>query len=420
MKNTEIVSIIIPTYDNPQFLIPCIESLLLHKASESILKVYVVDNGSRNRVKSYLPKKLLNDIVLIEADKNLGWEGGLKLGLSKIPKDVEFVMFLNDDTYIPYSSKFWLNKMLQYFINPKVGAVGPSSNVVMALQNIFNASANHVLSVKLLIGFCMLLRRSALEKVGGVDDTLPGGDDFDLSIRLVDNGYKLVIDRGVFVFHHGFKTGERLRGGANVNGGWNSFEYMEKVNTALIKKHGFKRWQELMLSIGHIEPYEGIDLAPDSEGNIIREFLGNNKGKIYELGCGGQLTIENSIGVDMIPLNEYIGTIRVKSKATIVANVEDKLPFNDADVLIARHILEHMTDPLQTLTHWYNALKNGGKLIIAVPDEDLGLTIPMNVEHKHAYTKKFLGSLMMIAGFKNIYHTDSKNAVSFIITGEKI
>ena len=417
MKNTETVSIIIPTWNNPDFLVPCLESLITHRASENISKVYVVDNGDKSLVRDYLPEPLRREIVLIEAGRNLGWEGGLKLGLTKVPKDVEFVMFLNDDTYIPYSSRFWLNKMLQYFINPKVGAVGPTSNVVMALQNIFQVNGAQVLSVSLLIGFCVLLRRSALEDVGGIDDTLPGGDDFDLSIRLVDKGYKLVIDRGVFVYHHGFKTGERLHGGSNVNGGWNSFEYMEKVNTGLIKKHGFKRWQELMLSIGAIEPYEGV-LVDDSEGILIKSLIEPKK-KVYELGCGNKLTVPDAIGVDLFPLGEYINSIGRRSVATVTADVEKKLPFDDADILVARHVLEHMTNPLETLTHWNYALKPGGKLIVAVPDEEIALTIPMNVEHKHAFTKKFLSSLMRVAGFNDIQAADANNGISFVITGEK-
>lgn len=420
MKNTETISIICPTWNNPDYLIPCLRSILTHRASENILKVYVVDNGDRNMVKDYLPKDLLQDIVLIEAGRNLGWEGGLKLGLTKIPEDVEFVMFLNDDTYLPFSSRFWLNKMLQYFLNPKVAAVGPTSNVVMGLQNVFNSAQYSALSVSLLIGFCVLVRRSAFEKVGGIDLELPGGDDFDLSIRFVDAGYKLVIDRSVFVYHHGFKTGERIRGGSNVNGGWNSFEYMEKVNTALIRKHGFKRWQEHVLDINKIEKFD-LKFVNDSEGKLIRKIVGKTKGKkVYELGCGGQLTVPKSIGVDLIPLGEFINSIGVKSVAKITADVEQRLPFTDGDIIVARHVLEHMKDPLRTLTHWNLALKKKGRIVIAVPNEDIISSIPMNVEHKHAYTVSFLSSLLQVAGFKKIEAWDSKNGVSFVITGVKI
>jgi len=416
MKKTEIVSIIIPTWNNPEYLIPCLKSLFEHRVGENLFKVYVIDNGDRSMVKDYLPKELLSQITLIEAGKNLGWEGGLKLGLTKVPKEVEFVMFLNDDTYIPFASRYWLHKMLQWFRFPLVSAVGPTTNVVMGLQNIFMSMNISSASVQLLIGFCVLLRKSALEKVGGIDDTLPGGDDFDLSIRLTDAGYKLILDKSVFIFHHGFKTGIRTKGDSNVNGGWNSFEMQQKVNTALITKHGFKRWQEFMLSMNKVRT-SVIDPVKDKEGILIRKLTLH--GKVYELGSGGQLTIPEAIGVDFYPKGEMIDTINTVSVAEIVADVSKELPFKDADVLIARHILEHMTNPLSTLIHWYNALNIGGQLIIAVPDEDLAMTIPMNIEHKHAYTKLFLASLLEIIGFKNIVLEDPKNGVSFIIRGVK-
>lgn len=416
MTKTEIVSILIPTWNNPDYLVPCLKSLFEHRVGENLFKVYVIDNGDRSMVKDYLPKELLSQITVIEAGKNLGWEGGLKLGLTKVPKEVEFVMFLNDDTYIPFASRYWLHKMLQWFTFPLVSAVGPTTNVVMGLQNIFMSMNMSSASVQLLIGFCVLLRKSALEKVGGIDDTLPGGDDFDLSIRLTDAGYKLILDKSVFIFHHGFKTGIRTKGDSNVNGGWNSFEMQQKVNTALITKHGFKRWQEFMLSINKVETSE-IDPVEDKEGILIKKLTLH--GKVYELGSGGQLTIPEAIGVDFYPKGEMIDTINTVSVAEIVADVSKELPFKDADVLIARHILEHMTDPIETLKHWYNALNIGGQLIIAVPDEDLAITIPMNIEHKHAYTKPFLASLLEITGFKNIVLEDCKNGVSFVIRGDK-
>ena len=416
MKTTEIVSIIIPTWNLPDFLIPCLESLLVNSVGSNLFKIYVVDNGTTAFVKDYLPKELLENIVLINAGKNLGWEGGLKLGLLKIPKDVEFVMFLNDDIQLPFASRFWLHKMLQWFKDPKVGAVGPTSNVVMGNQNIFRPNGFTSLNVELLIGFCVLLRKSALEKAGGVDDTLPGGDDFDLSIRMVDQGYKLIIDNSVFVFHHGFKSGEKLRGTANVNGGWNSFEMMQRVNTALIQKHGFARWQRLMVSL--YQKRENVYDKSDKEGDVIRSLL-PSVGKVYELGCGGQKTVSDSIGIDLVPKGEMIGTIAIKSVADIIADVSKELPFNDANIIIARHILEHMIDPIEVLRNWYKALKNFGTLIIAVPDEELGMTLVMNIEHRHAYTKKFLTSLFEFIGLKNIETFNTNNGISFVIKGVK-
>ncbi len=236
-----IVDIIIPTWNNPNYLYPCVNSLMRNNTTENLFHIYIINNGYPGSINVDNPH-----ITVIDAGENLGWEGGLKLGLqhSKAP----FVVFHNDDTYIPPISRLWLNHLLQHFKDPRVGAVGPSSNVVMGRQNIFADLAAHIFPVKYLIGFCFMVRREALEKAGGVDDTLPGGDDFDLSIRLADAGYTLLADRSVFVYHHGFKTGERIFGTADKTGGWNSYEFKEKTDFALIKKHGFRKWYELIMS----------------------------------------------------------------------------------------------------------------------------------------------------------------------------
>ena len=55
-----------------------------------------------------------------------------------------------------------------------------------------------------------------------MDAKLPGGDDFDVSIRLRNAGYKLLIDPQSFLVHYGFKTGQRVHGGPDIRGGWNS------------------------------------------------------------------------------------------------------------------------------------------------------------------------------------------------------
>lgn len=414
-----IVDIIIPTWDNAQYLMPCLASLITNRGNEGLFHVYVVNNGHPESC-NFIESPYIT--VLQTGGKNLGWEGGLKLGLehSKAP----FVCFLNDDTYIPYFSKHWLQNMLQHFKNPKVGAVGPASNVVMGMQNIFARVIADSYMARFLIGFCMLVRREALDKVGGVDDTLPGGDDLDLSIRLRDGGYKLVADRNVFIYHHGFKTGERVYGGADKSGGWNSYEFKEKTDFALIKKHGFRKWYECMQGIYQ---YDGEGNASeeswgDVETDEVKKYI--KPGVIVELGCGSKKTVPDAIGLDMVKKDDFIDTLTygAKSQADIVADVSKPLPLeeNYADTVIARHILEHMVDPLTTLIQWGRIIKKGGKIILAVPDQGRHSTIPMNIEHVSAYTTASLMNLLQYAGFKDIQIADPKNGISFIAIGEKI
>jgi len=234
------VDIIIPTYDNAQQLGQCVGSLRTH--NEYPIRIIVVNNGEADlTVES-------ENVLLIKSEKNLGWTGGLQEGLKHSTS--KYVVFANDDIYVPLASKRWLRNSIEFLEhNPTVGAVGPMSNVVMGRQNIWwKFSTDYLEEAKFLIGYCMVVRREALDKAGGVQDMEVGGDDIDLSIRLRDVGYDLVVLRENFIYHHGFQTGNRIYGDHTKPNGWNSKNMTEETNMELIRKHGFiKLWSTLSI-----------------------------------------------------------------------------------------------------------------------------------------------------------------------------
>jgi SAM-dependent methyltransferase len=272
-----------------------------------------------------------------------------------------------------------------------------------------------------LVFFCVLIRMEALEKAGGVDDTLPGGDDIDLSMRIRDAGYSLIVRKDIFIWHYGFQTGERLKGTPDKPGGWNSVEMSTKINMALIKKHGLIKWMDTMYpgSFGKsIEASpEFIDL--DQEGVYTKKYI---KGDIIgDFGCGHRKTIKDSIGVDLIPGGEEIPNIYEKSQADVVADITKPLPFDDNyfDTIISRHSLEHCIDILSTLKNWIKVLKPGGRLIIAVPDESSEVTINLNPEHVHVFTPESLQVILGSLGLKKIKCLSGYNTSSFLTIYEK-
>lgn len=416
--NNPLVTIIIPSWDNYEYLRPAVVSLLTNQTTKGLFEILVINNGHPQSCDFLKGHK---QVRVINAGRNLGWEGGIDLGMKN--SSSEFVCFFNDDAYIPTSSSMWLNFLLRHFRDPKVGAVGPSSNVVMGWQNIFAETRGHVFETKFLIGFCVLMRRRAFEEIGGMDLELPGGDDLDWSIRLRDAGYKLLIDRSTFVFHHGFKTGERIYGNPNSPQGWNSYEKTEKTNLALIKKHGFKKWWELMRSTMEEPKTEWISAYEDREGDVIRGLVKKDK-VILDLGCGAHKTVKNAIGVDLIPKGQRIPTLDGDpiSDADIQADVSKAIPVDNGscDAVIARHVLEHMIDPLSALELWMDKLKPGGRLILALPNHSLHNTIPMNSEHLHAYSPASSANLLHSMGMKDLNVIDPNNSVSFIIVGTKV
>lgn len=420
MKSNERVSIIIPTWNNAGYLNPCLLSLIDARGADSMMHIYVVNNGHPNSCDWIDPKhKFIT--VLQTGGKNLGWEGGLQLGLKHT--DAEFVMFHNDDTVVTYAQKRWLPMLLQHFRDPSVAAVGPSSNMVMGFQNMLARTPAAVFTTQFLIGFCMLLRRSALDEVGGVDESLPGGDDLDLSIRLRDKGYKLLVDKNVFVFHYGSTTGNRIHGTFQQQMGWNSPAFTERTNTALIKKHGLKKWWECIKGAGEL-PSIAYGFKKDSEGDLIREKV-DAKGTIIEIGCGNLKTFPKSIGLDIVAKGDIIPQIGGEegSQADITCDVSAPLPIDNesVDFAIARHILEHMIDPISAVRNWMLPLKKGGKLVISIPNEQLIDSIPMNPEHVHAWTPDtFAVFIETLGGLKIVDMWDSENQISFTTVLEKL
>lgn len=225
------VAIIIPSMDNRAYLEGCYTSLKENTAGANY-HVYVINNGVPNSCDGLKGPHC----TIVESGGNIGWERALQRGLDASHEPL--ALFLNDDTLFLRTQAHWLARLVSDLDDPNVAAAGPGSNMVAGPQSFTTAYPAARYQARYLIGFCMLVRRSALDEVGGIDTTLPGGDDIDLSIRFRQHGYTLVCDRRSFVYHYGFRTGERVHGGPEVIGGWNSGLMIHNTANALIAKHG--------------------------------------------------------------------------------------------------------------------------------------------------------------------------------------
>ena len=413
-----VLDILIPTYDNPQYLTPLLNSIFkLGAVQAGFAKLYIINNGKQD-LKSQLAH--LPNTKVITPEKNVGWEGGCALGMEE--SSSEFVCFQNDDTFIPKTSYLLYEKMLIPFADRNVAAVAPATTTASGVQSIFHPNSPYFdTAVRWLIFCCVTLRRKDVEAVGGVDTTLPGGDDLDMSIRLRQAGKKLIVTPDAFLIHHGFKTGTRLHGDgyAGVPNGWNSQQMIERTNMHLIRKHGFKTWTETIINpqiISH-EVHPG-SVAPDCEGDLVRSMLNGDK-PVVELGCGAQKTVPHALGVDRVPKGQQVPILHGPSglsAADVVCDVTGPLPFEDGEfqAIVARHIIEHCVDLVATLKEWNRVLAFGGKLILATPDEDIVNGIPLDPTHCHAFNKESLNKFLSLVGFESISVQSSGNGISFV------
>lgn len=240
------LSICIPTYNNHQQLDWCLHSLFDN--TDYDYRIILIDNESapeshdsiRNIIQD-LPEDL---ITIVQPGSNLKWMGSINVGLHHMDAvSSEYFCMMNDDVvFIPESKDFWKN-LIDLFNDPLVGAVGPCSNFVSGNQNLFNVGTPLIVETTCLIGMCLLTKTKLLREMGGLDESLPGGDDLDLSIRMRNRGLKIVANRASYLHHIGQQTGNRV-----FEGYWDSHIHQERTNNAIIKKHGMKQW---VSCVGH-------------------------------------------------------------------------------------------------------------------------------------------------------------------------
>ena len=251
------LSVIIVNYNVRHFLEQCLCSV--QKAIRNInTEIIVVDNNSIDNSIGYL-KSQFPGIRFLVNDTNLGFakacNQGLQLSLGK------YILFLNPDTIVPEKS---LEDCISFFeSHPDAGGVGvrmidiqnkflkeskrglptPAASFykLFGLSAIFpkaktfskyyegHLPENENNPVEVLSGACMMIRREVFEKINGFDERFfMYGEDIDLSIRIIQAGYKN--------YYLGTITVTHLKGGSTTY----NFKYVQDFYGAMnlfVKKH---------------------------------------------------------------------------------------------------------------------------------------------------------------------------------------
>jgi GT2 family glycosyltransferase len=394
------VDFICPTWNNETILNRFVMSLVRFTAEP--FRLVIVNNGDKPIYFTHQDPR----VIVLTAGKNLGWMGGINAGLEWVRANdpAKYICFINDDVQVLEHDYGWLPKMLKAFEKPGVGAVGPTSNAIMGYQSFHHVGLPPYLETAALSGMCMLVKREVIEKIGGLDENLPGGDDLDYSIRIRDAGYRLGICRRTFLFHHYGQTGKRVHGEY-----WDSQAHSEAINAALIKKHGFKAWYTTANNM--LPGGGGYDFVASEEKLALEELAPHLDGKVLDLGCGGKKIDPRVIGVDIRPNGDYgVGyNALIPSGGEVACDVVELKPFADksVDAILAKHLFEHLINPVKALKEWGRVLKDGGRLVIIVPDWRYCEAISCDPSHTAAYTPESLTSLIEACGGFKVTRTEN-------------
>ena len=208
-------SIIILSYNTLELLQLCIESIRTYTEAGTY-EIIVVENASEDGSAAWL--RAQKDLVCIYNEENQGFPKGCNQGL-KIASGTELLL-LNSDVIV---TKDWLENMRRALYSASsVGAVSCVTNSCSNRQQIevpyktiedmqafaagYNTS-NPALWEKrtTLVGFCYLFKREVFEKVGFLDERFSPGnfEDDDYSLRILQQGYDLLVCRDTFIHHFG-------------------------------------------------------------------------------------------------------------------------------------------------------------------------------------------------------------------------
>jgi len=380
--------------------------------------VVVINNDGTEEGKESIEKQLerfpvgKDRLSIIHSGSNLGWMGAHNLALKQCT--TPYVCLLNDDViFIPYHHEFW-RELTRPLNDPRVGAVGPSSNFVMGTQNIHTVDLPSSFITTLLIGFCVVMRTDLIKHIGGLDETLPGGDDLDWSIRIRDAGYKLVVVRNAYLHHIGQQTGRRVKGDE-----WDSIRTQDITNNALIRKHGVQKWYDTYCARWeYLDSLVQIDTENDWYKDAVenaKALTGGRSSKGLSLGCGAR-SIDGTWGLDIKRPGEHgAGGNSFDGATPNITADAITLPVanNSLDYLTVAHLFEHLLNPFSALAEWDRVLRPGGVLIMTVPNQEKMNTIVLDYTHLHAYTPNYLTEILELCGWEVVGVEDIKRSGAF-------
>lgn len=238
-QKEELVSIIIPSKDNPEILGRCLETVT-QTVRQQPYEIVIVDNGSNEGNREKITQKIEG---IMQTYANIAQKSG------EVPQEIRYLyrpmpfnfshmcnlgaqeakgnllLFLNDD--IEAVSTGWLEELADKARREWVGAVGikllyPDSDRIQhtGVVNIvlgpvhklqfqednkcyYDGRNQGVWDYLAVTGACLMIRREVFEEAGGFDEQLQVAfNDVDLCFTLYELGYHNVVVNTFHLVHH--------------------------------------------------------------------------------------------------------------------------------------------------------------------------------------------------------------------------
>lgn len=220
-RYTKSYDILVPICNAYEWVDRCLQSLLKHTPPNA--HIWLLDDASTDARMGQLYRQLSQrpQVTILCSPKRQGFVRTMNRGFEATRRDA---VILNSDTEV---TPRWLEKLHQCRqSDPKIGVVSPlSNNAVFLSLPVSNRNNQLDVSVEEIaahidavspeypeiptgVGFCMLMTREALGRVGYFDRAfgMGYGEEHDFSMRAVTHGFRIACCDNLFIFHAGARS----------------------------------------------------------------------------------------------------------------------------------------------------------------------------------------------------------------------
>ena len=235
------VDIVVPVYNAPDDLAACVESVRRHTPAGSYRLILIDDASPDPAIATQFAAWAADgdpSLLLLANDENRGFSHTVNRGLA-VDADRDVVL-LNSDTIVtagwlaklrrcaasdatigtvtPMSNNSTVTSFPRFGLDNDLAALPPLDVVARAIEE---AAVPTYPDLPTAIGFCMLIRREVIRRIGLFDAQTFGrgyGEDNDYSMRARKAGFRNVLCDDTFIAHTGSRSfGDQRHALSSVN-----------------------------------------------------------------------------------------------------------------------------------------------------------------------------------------------------------
>jgi glycosyltransferase involved in cell wall biosynthesis len=170
------LSVIVPALNEEVLLPGCLDSLLAQSSDPGLYEIVVVDNHSTDRTATIARSKG----VRVEDEPRKGYVHALRRGVEASQSDL--LAFTDADCRAP---RDWVARILRDFEEtPGIVALGGKLDFFDLNPILKNVTKGILAFSNILPGGNMVLRREALDRIGGIDPRVNLSADYWLTLKL--------------------------------------------------------------------------------------------------------------------------------------------------------------------------------------------------------------------------------------------